>query len=129
MKAEDLRIGNLVLYKGIVSTVIKISNDNSCYVRFYKTPLQIIEESVLFGWDLNESEPIKLTEEWILKLGGKPVIGNEFTIGFITVEFDKQGCYYTAGEGLWLSKNIEYVHELQNIHHALSGKELTLINN
>lgn len=36
----------------------------------------------------------------------------------------ESGWTYTAGEGLRLSMQILYVHQLQNLYFALTGKEL-----
>jgi len=135
MKAEDLRIGNLILYKEIVSTVIKISNDNSCYVRFNKTPLQIIEESVLFGWSGNESAPIPLTEEWLLKFGfinqDDEIDYSEFELNGLVINgngSDAQEPFHFMHErnGLVTAVEINYVHQLQNLYFALTGCELTI---
>lgn len=121
MKANELRIGNYVMYAGDAEKV-------NC---------RIIE---MFFNDKIELKAIDLTEEWLLKFG--------FTKVTYTVSLSDGGMpyhYELEGQGnhwrlyfdgrffafnerklnLHLSHN-RYVHQLQNLYFALVGEELKL---
>ena len=113
MKAQELRIGN------------KIQFDSHLYIVNSVVMKQVEEGFVQY-------QPIPLTEEWLLKFG-----------------FEKQGHVKFMGEAYQrfvLGRNgiysinkiayiyevndhdlceIKYIHQLQNLHFALTGEELT----
>ena len=71
-----------------------------------------------------EYDPITLTEEWLLKFGfekseSKFYYKKSFGVHLDFTAFNFQSC-------LWLSDNIKYVHQLQNLYFALTGEELIL---
>jgi hypothetical protein len=113
MKASELRIGNLVKYKHLSESssisafdISQISDDNS------------------------NVEPIRLTEEWLLKFGFKKDLENDLYLESTSTSFF-----------VWQNKRVElldnknnicishckYVHQLQNLYLALTGEELILI--
>jgi hypothetical protein len=117
IKAEELKIGNYFQWSEFASMGI-----GEC----------ICDKENIFEY-LELKESIPLTEEWLVKLGGKKHVqyGAEWSIGSsnkqsICIEFDNDGCYFTAGEGMYLSTNIKYVHQLQNLYFALTGEELII---
>lgn len=72
--------------------------------------------------------PIPLTEEWLVKFGFSE---NKSTKDFF---FNYLICLERQGNELFVINTndkyqykIEYVHQLQNIHFALTGEELNLI--
>lgn len=113
MDATALRIGNYVTNKRIPAIrdyrVKQIHYD-------HLTP----QHYLVNGYDIEDYEPIPITEEWLLKLG-----------------FDKDGqapgrlildCEFGNVE-IWLNGSnqlCEYVHQLQNLYFALTGKELVI---
>ena len=120
--AKDLRLGNLILKNG-----------------------KIYEITSLFFVDLHDGtirenynnsyviEPIKLTEEWLNKLGlnvNKWFCENSYCV----VEDKTDGTSYgwcMKVQNASHTKEIEfgyfkYVHELQNLYFALTGSELTV---
>lgn len=120
MKATELRIGNWVRIKDVPTTkewqVESIGN------------LQQVAGQL---WSIEELEPIQLTEEWLTRFGFKlPAhswIGDKFHLS----EYG-EGSKHPNG-GVWvvaMNKNnaiiseIQYVHQLQNLYFALTGKEL-----
>jgi hypothetical protein len=122
MKANDLRIGNLVLaltgetkYTEVVVNTIFGYGINSYY------------NEAEYVYD--EIKPIPLTEEWLLKFGFTPnKYNDEFTLGDIMLD-----CEYTEKDTYNLSIGeyqspieIHYVHQLQNLYYALTNKELTI---
>lgn len=120
MKATELRIGNW-MYSAKRKIPFEITVDD----------LKIIDE----GNSL--TEPIPLTEEWLIKFGFDNEVSKED--GW-TITIDKDWCYLTidteGGAILWdNSENLDrgnyptirvlkHVHELQNLYFALTGEEL-----
>ena len=137
MKANELRIGNLVVF----------SDDQTLFTvgEIQETGLVVQNQDETTWIELVEFEPIPITEEWLKRMG--------FDLRF---DFDKDyGIYYKKlredtedmltmrpyymGGFLWgHSENpeefpiemgspigIEFVHQLQNLFFALTGEELT----
>jgi len=147
MKANELRIGNLVLvdnpeyhpklkdvylritgiYQATIEYSIQLEHINQNPNKYYDTYSQF----------MRFIKPIALTEEWLLKFGFKKV-NDWYEINYsdfnITIFFDDYGLI----KDLQLSNtnisgaypnvlNFQYVHQLQNLYFALAGNELELI--
>jgi hypothetical protein len=120
MKSIELRIGNLVNYQedgtlfnviGIDNLGISVKNDN--------------EETWI---ELDQFEPIPLTEEWLLKFGFNNLSGCYYErngIGFIT-GYANDGSFVCGNSFGPRHCHFYYVHQLQNIYFALTNEELTL---
>ena len=131
MKASELRIGNLVDLGNRIAKVIEI-NHLACVVVDLEETQDTIE-------DYERTKPIPLTEEWLLKFG------------FKKQDYKMSGCFiYKLGniiimnsfrdngrkdmgitvEGIspptWSLADLYFVHQLQNLYFALTGKELIL---
>lgn len=118
MKADALRLRNLV-YDNYDS-----KRDGS--------PLQIISidelsffedgEDSINNTDSTFFEPIQLTDEWLLKFGfekdGTWFTKSGFGISIDNLKWQMKGYIATFDKCL-------YVHQLQNLYFALTGKELT----
>jgi hypothetical protein len=81
------------------------------------------------GFRTQDFQPIPLTEEWLLNFGFEyhhdtphpnKVFRKLHTEGFIDLEQIKH--YYYGGS--FTSVECRYVHQLQNLYFALTGKEL-----
>jgi hypothetical protein len=117
MKAAELRIGNLVLYKETEVIPIKC-HDIDWLERHAERP---------------DMSPIPLTEEWLLRFGFEPEDDGNKRPRFI-----KDGVFALNKNGdVWYWKyygangdkdyaEIKYVHQLQNLYFALTGIELEL---
>ncbi len=122
MKANELRIGNYVNF-GIVNEPIKltggIDSENSTIIM---------------------AQPIPLTEEWLLKFGFVKDT-QIFDIQYYEKQFLKASTLsIQLCNGICEKRNasigydlewifigdIKHVHQLQNLYHALTGKELTI---
>lgn len=108
MKTNELRIGNLFSsYNGTV-----FEWDSSCF--------ELCEK----GIEVDEiGLPILLDEYWIIKFkllknNGYPYV---FLNGFIKL---RNGIYFYKYHNLDIE--LKYVHQIQNLHFALTGKELTI---
>ncbi len=114
IKANELRIGNIIEWNKSIFNVCKISEDSI--------------ENELWCKPLTEIHPIPLTEDWLLYFGfsGK----DNFTD--YNLQADNLKFYYGNNEltiaefefGHAISVKIEYVHQLQNIYFALTRQEL-----
>jgi len=110
MKASELRIGNIVSLKDKGEYRIASGHD--------------IEE--LEDWDDTDyCVGVRLTEQW-LKYFGFRNDGSEWSHDGCCFEYWKEGLFYSAGEGIKLSSPILYVHQLQNIYFAITGRELVI---
>ena len=114
---NQVRIGNLVDFNGQVETVYAIRNSG---VDFYrgKTKKSVIMQS--YVWEA--IKPIPLTEKWLM----------DFNFNLKELGFDKLSVsHHLTGDKFYFiisnyAKQIFYVHELQNLYFALTGRELTV---
>jgi hypothetical protein len=126
LRAEELRIGNWV--KSNVS-----GND----FRFTSYHFNDLNQILSCTPPKPRLEPIPLTEEWLVKFGfekrdvpyQRRWLLNDFEIEkqgnlFAYVIWDESAPHLTQFRG-----HSKYVHQLQNLYFALTGKELTLKTN
>lgn len=108
MKASELRIGNLVYKDGMVVRIALIKD-------------RPVHESL---------NPIPLTGERLIEFGFEK--DNETRTWSILTPLQKFDYlfeleeYYDHFEPTFLSIEIEYVHQLQNLYFALTGEELQI---
>ena len=110
MKITELRIGNWIETK--YDAQIKVSA---------ATLIEIIQEHLLI-WD------IPLTEDWLKEFGfnGQPC---NYAKDKLSVCLKDSDSFHKAGRTYYnswaiLEKQPTYVHQLQNLYFALTGKEL-----
>lgn len=111
MKAEELRLGNYV-WNDVQNCPVQV-NLKILMEQYYRE----IEGNGLW-------EPIKITEDWLIKFGFCRFPGRRYIFdisGFWGCKFIDDGLYFPDLEHI-----INYVHELQNLHYALTGTELLL---
>jgi len=135
MKANELRIGNLITFKGKVRIVDGVSLCGSHLMP--RVPLvnlhYMYQEKELLN--INKLEPIPLTEEWLLKLRSRESLPVNYKNIYIMLDrflLTYQASYgfwyvydFSCEEMLYITK-VEFVHEWQNVYFALNGEELTL---
>jgi len=131
MKARNFRIGNIVSYDGRIFEIDSIGEE-------FPT-LNTTEFGVgVVGW--NDVEPIRLTEDWLLKMGFKAhsdssvcrgwgIGENPMTFDFLlALTWMKKDdgtlaeCFYKNGYFV-----IRYVHEVQNLFFAITRRELDVL--
>ena len=135
MKAQELRLGNLIEYK------IKDELDER-KEWWAANKLDILDLTWLYSNPEDTNfRPIKLTEEWLLKFGFKKDKNGIFYIDLFTHYLElmySMECYYPV----YIQKsamsseneqrigliNLEFVHELQNLYFVLTGEELTQVS-
>jgi hypothetical protein len=133
MKASELRIGNLVDLGNRIAKIIEIGH-LSCVVADLEETQDTIE-------DYERTEPIPLTEEWLLKFGFENIDkgDNDYITYsdsnhdyYLQIDVRRKDSKYTildntVNELISFSMvDIVYVHQLQNLYFALTGKELTI---
>lgn len=106
LKANELRIGNLVNYNDEYFTVLSISEDW----------LQLDNEYL--NSHIADLQPIPLTEEWLFRFG---YTEKDFSNGNI-IKVINGGYIITTLS----NKEIKYVHKLQNLYYELKDNELKL---
>lgn len=133
MGAKELRIGNYV-YFPFTKEVVKILGINA-----YETNSGKIENSISFMNGLNlycekldKLQAIELTKEQLIDFGWESDYEKYDIICYINKILDidninyiknKKQFYWNCWEN---TKDIKYVHELQNLYFALTGEELVL---
>jgi hypothetical protein len=125
MDCKELRIGNLIKWGDSIQVIEAIFNYNTELPTVMCNPLEAERY-------LSEFEPIPLTEEWLKRLGLKYQFDSDtYEINFkydcnkIIVDlFTKHVCVDTGLNSIYI-EHIKFVHQLQNLYFALTGKELT----
>jgi len=114
-----LRIGNLVHLMddeiGHNDTVIEIQRDYA-----------ICEEYGSIYWAF--VNPVSITPEWLERMGAIfPYSDTRCQIGSLCFYYASGKMYLTdSGFNEKISDQIEYIHTLQNVVHALTSQELTI---
>lgn len=141
MKATELRIGNFLEIEGEICRVETIEDSGGV--------VSCEEDSEWIDWF--QFSPIWITEEWLLRLGFKYEDGYGVQRFYTSKKFGKNLEYWIEfkfpvknkfEQILYLHtdigakhliipypiyKNINYVHELQNVFYWLSKEELSII--
>ena len=128
MKANELRIGNLVSYHEKISIVHGITDPD------YGNGIHIHYERTCIGCEEELIDPIQLTEEWLYSLGFVDYKCKDDVEAYISDIFiyvnNCQIRLLECGENTFLlnedRKGLLYVHQLQNLYFALTGNELTI---
>lgn len=108
MKANELRIGNLVEY-----------SDGAGFVELCSLEIHKIDIGKVYV------KPIPLTEEWLVRFGFRKTFDSPFE----DFEWSDNNLQLSEKFDCYLGKftqPIKYVHRLQNVYFALTGEELKL---
>jgi hypothetical protein len=122
MEAKELRIGNYFYGENEVDlTVHGIGTDEVENIIWYGDELGFYESQ-------NKCFGIPIDEGWLLKFGFEKRSGT-IVWHLDTIEITQTSESFLFEYGLTGSKwiQIKYVHQLQNLYFALTGKELELI--
>jgi hypothetical protein len=107
MKANELRIGNLVVEKG-------------------RSPFAIdIEKICDFANGFYKFEPISLNEEWLIKFGFKKRNDRLFTLNYFEIHMVNELFYFKSYKLIPLN----FIHQLQNTYFISENIELELSSN
>lgn len=140
MKAQDLRIGNLINH--VEFGVVKVYGVSNDIVQFEKQG-----ELDVYYCEVKECNPVVLSEEWLLRFGfvkTQIYVGDNelyslghgflqiYEVGGTEIENNQEVREYAVLFAPELPsihsfiKFIYYIHELQNLYHALTSSELTI---
>ena len=107
MKASEFRLSNLITFEGIT-------------VKFE----ELIQDSISSDTELDERiQPILLTKEWLLKFGFELIECYNFKKGSFIVYSGHREFHFWSIKGIDVPP-IYFIHQLQNLYFALTGKEL-----
>jgi len=122
MKTQELRIGNYVNHICNDELVTDIIADVGYHLLSSPKSITSRKDSDV----VKELKPIPLTEEWSLKLGAvKSLYSNYIDFEYFEI-YELKGLWYVEVDGVTLCE-LKYVHQLQNLYFALTGKELKII--
>jgi hypothetical protein len=125
LKPQELRIGNLLYFPFTDENVEVLGiNAHENSEGIYNT-ISFKKNSNLYCEPILVLEPIKLTEEWLEKFGYFDTeTPNNFTKNPFTIDeqtfWNCKGMFIDDKNGVY----VKYVHQLQNLHFCLYGKEL-----
>jgi hypothetical protein len=133
MGTNELRINNYVLFSED-STVFIVNEVN-------ESGLSVANEDEVTWIEIQEFEPIPLTEEWMVKFGMELYDGFSSTrvLRLNRNPLDTSILTYNVVEGLLRFSNghnkgsdlipyVKYVHQFQNLYFAITGKDLLIKN-
>lgn len=138
LNATELRIGNYFNVPSPAQSPFRIDCIDLLYPadNFGKFGMFVkgFENAHPLTWYLNDLEPIPLTEELLSSFGF-----NDDSIYWEKQRFpdNRNGVFAldsehrlhvtdSTGYGIIIAREVKYVHQLQNLYFALTGKELTL---
>ncbi|MDB4919834.1 hypothetical protein [Mucilaginibacter sp.] len=137
MKANELRIGNIVKSNKGSFVIVKEINEGSFNGTVRVVDTTHYDDEVLFGYSCSEIEPIKLTPEIFLKCGFKQIGVCEFGYSYrLKLNSRMEFAWYPGEEILRVQttssgsttslRHIEALHQFQNLFFAYTGDELTI---
>jgi hypothetical protein len=127
---KELRVGNIYLSKRNKDVLVKGIDSINKLVVIEEPDIDSGKEQPYIFEDLN---PVPITRDILLKLGFKKENGGPETLhrkvdcekDCAMIVFDHDGCFLKDSEYNKIGKQIEYVHQLQNIYYFLMGTELS----
>ena len=138
MEIRELRLGNYVLYNGMICVVSSIIEPTPTKDRFNNKYVISLWNNGSFNATIDEIEPIVITEEILLKFGFEDQEFSDEDGNKIYMLHHKK-FYLTSDESCMFSEvflpiysndcvSVKYVHQLQNLFYSLTGEELTVKN-
>ena len=118
MKANELRIGNYVKCLNESRQILGITKHNGTN----ETELHYAEFKGLFPMKLFHLKPILISFQWLNDLRFKKY-PKHWGMHKGSVCFHENNIFY---KGVDIGVKVKYVHELQNLYFALTGKELEI---
>jgi len=128
---SELRIGNIIHFPFTAENVTILGINAHNYNSEITHTISFKKEENLYCEKINVLKPINLTEQWLLNFGFI-LYGKEATDStspsdwyFIKKDFRFQIDNISHISSV-LGIKIKYVHQLQNLFHSLTGRELTV---
>ena len=118
MKANELRIGNQIYVNSVLHQVTAVD-------------ILTIAQNELFGIEMPYCNPVKLTEELLLKSGFRfmyeKVSDRVYSNEDFMLYWNRQSGYHLFYHDKLLSRGIAYWHQLQNLYQEVTGQLLSLL--
>jgi hypothetical protein len=133
MEARELRIGNWIKDRGAKHWQISAWEGPN---KVAAKPIIFSEDKVfgkLIGHPFTEEvdylQPIEITQDWLVRFGYHKNGFKEIYNGWFNWESGvlEIGGPDSCTQGMMWRAPCNYVHQLQNLYYALTGKELTTI--
>lgn len=142
IQLSELRIGNLISYNGEEMRVYNLDTGGRSFYRINDISINKTTGCTTNGGE-DAYNSIPLTEEWLTRFGFCRII-NESQIDGIEMNLyldsdEEYGTYFSSCgtltgtlcvlcicRGNYFANNLLYVHQLQNLYHALTGQELEI---
>jgi hypothetical protein len=118
MKAQELRIGNLVSFYGTKDFITVINTDDKDF--------EFINTTSYSNISLEDLKPIPLTEEILLTCGFEKDEDNIFKISKSIYLLDSGFIQIALGYAPIINIKCKYVHQLQNFYYSLYEQELNI---
>jgi len=142
IKVEELRLGNYVMYNGMVMSVSEILSPKPRKDERYnnKYVIELFDGAGLLSATLDQIEVIPLSKEWLEKIGFIPSHWDKREISlsdgkfYCSFKFYKNGrtdCFFCGEKEstVYEELSIRYVHRIQNLYSSLNFKNLKLCSN
>lgn len=133
MKANELRIDNLVLYNGIVMKISEICSPKPLKDKKYsdKYIIELFDGAGLINCVIDYINSVPITEEWLFKFGFEKIEDTSWYCEYRIdkkniVSFDKDDKEYSYFNLSSRLCRLQYVHQLQNLYFALTQEELKI---
>jgi len=117
MEAKELRIGNLLKINDLFVSVNRIESN-----KFWCTHKEI------WFFQGEETSPIPLTEEILLKCKGMFKSENQLSIDRFVLSFQQKYNFWYVLDSISLTyiSKIEFLHEWLNLYFFLNGEEIEI---
>lgn len=118
VSVTDFRVGNLVHYR-----IQDDEDEKNDY--FEVSEIDVSDLSLLSSVIDYDYQPILISEEWLLKFG---FISNSYQDRYENEVIHIEINNIRNPTELWIDRmpHIKYIHQLQNLYHALTGSELQI---
>ena len=128
MKAQELRIGNLVYADtpDNIKEIVEIRR-NAVTVNYVRTDTNEPHQAMI---DYGRLMPVLLTEEWLLRFGFELYFQTSYRGKYSNFRINGIWVYFFCDTNTIEFRDndlkINHAHQLQNLYYALTGEELTL---
>jgi hypothetical protein len=135
IELQELRIGNILSYKGELHYVsfLSLDIDDEYQEIIGVTPLgqRSGEKSDWNRAMIGDLLRVQLTDEWLLKFKFEPMAQDEedneiYSYGDFEITKSLSSNEFWLDANIVTPDRIKYVHQIQNIHFALTGTELAI---
>lgn len=125
IKASELRQGNYVKFEGSIIPVLNITQDTPDAEGVALTP-EILEKAGFKKEDDQPLEPVATLYYLDVPLNEGNPNRNIISVTSKHYKGDNETVANLTINGLWASRNVLYVHHLQNLYFYITGKELKI---